>query len=328
MIVVAGAINEEVQPLEFCGVRTDLALETHDALRAQTGGEIPGVAVRRESFNQGQVTVVEILNDQGSQAMGKPKGTYVTLEAPAIREANPQAYNTIVEVLAKHLTAMIDIPQQAGVLVVGLGNWNATPDALGPKVAGYILVTRHLFEFAPQAVQPGMRPVSAVAPGVLGITGLETAEVIQGIVEKTKPSLVIVIDALAAGSVERIGSSIQVANTGINPGSGIGNKRRGLTQETLGVPVISIGVPTVVHAALIAREAIYKLYQAYQKQTPTQKDLEPIIGDLLKPFGGALMVTPKEIDDLIQNCGKIIAGALTKALHRGVVDQEYISYLH
>lgn len=314
--------------LKFCGVTTDLALEAHAALRAQTGGEIPGVAVRQESFPHGRVTVVQILDDQAAQAMGKPEGTYVTLEAPVIREANPQAHAAVVEVLAKHLGAMINLPDQASVLIVGLGNWNATPDALGPKVVNYTLVTRHLFEFAPQAVQPGMRPVSAIAPGVLGITGLETAEVVQGIVEKMKPALVIVVDALAAGSVERIASSIQVADTGINPGSGIGNKRRGLTRETLGVPVLSIGVPTVVHAALIAREAINRLYEKYQRTAPGREVLEPIIGELLKPFGGALMVTPKEIDDLIRNCAKIIAGALTAVLHHGVTARRYTTYLH
>jgi len=314
--------------LKFCGVATDLAVEAHAALRAQVGGEIPGVAVRQEPFPHGQVTVVQILDDQGAQAMGKPPGTYITLEAPAIRETNPQAHAAIVEVLAKHLGTLINIPEQASVLIVGLGNWNATPDALGPKVVNYTLVTRHLFEFAPQAVQPGMRPVSAIAPGVLGITGLETAEVVQGIVEKMKPAMVIVIDALAAGSVERIASSIQVADTGINPGSGIGNKRRGLTKETLGVPVLSIGVPTVVHAALIAREAVNKLYQAQNRNAAGQEVLEPIISDLLKPFGGALMVTPKEIDDLIRNCAKIIAGALTAVLHHGVTARQYTTYLH
>lgn len=313
--------------MRICGVSSDLALEAHAALRAQTGGEIPGVAVNRKSFTNGQVTVVEIINDIGAQAMGKPIGRYVTIEAPAIRQTDPKAHQEIVRVMTQELAAMINLPDRASVLIVGLGNWNATPDALGPRVVDAVMVTRHMFEYVPEAVEEGMRPVSAIAPGVLGITGLETAEVVEGIVSRVKPALIIVIDALAAGSVERIASSIQIANTGIRPGSGLGNKRRGITQETMGVPVISIGVPTVVHAALIAHEAINRLYQSFQQQISPQEHAEAIIGQLLQPFGGALMVTPKEIDVLIQNCAKIIAGSLNAALHKTVSSQEYASYL-
>ncbi len=313
--------------MRICGVSSDLALEAHAALRAQTGGEIPGVTVNRKSFANGQVTIVEIINDIGAQAMGKPIGRYVTIEAPAIRQTDPKAHKEIVQVMTQELATMINLPEKASVLIVGLGNWNATPDALGPRVVDAVMVTRHMFEYVPEAVEEGMRPVSAIAPGVLGITGLETAEVVEGIVGRVKPALIIVVDALAAGSVERIASSIQIADTGIRPGSGLGNKRRGITQETMGVPVISIGVPTVVHAALIAHEAINRLYQSMQQQTPPQAQVEAIIGQLLQPFGGALMVTPKEIDVLIQNCAKIIAGSLNAALHKTVSSQQDASYL-
>ncbi|RJX17838.1 MAG: GPR endopeptidase [Desulforudis sp.] len=314
--------------MQTLGVRTDLALEAHDALRAQTGQEIPGVIVDRQNFAHGLVTTVEIVDEYGEAVMGRPKGKYITIEASVIRENNRQAHGEVVKVFAQALTGLFQLPEQANVLVVGLGNWNATPDALGPRVVKHTLVTRHLYQYAPEEVQEGMRSVSALAPGVLGITGIETAEIIRGVVESIKPELVIAVDALAAGSVERIASSIQLCDTGISPGSGIGNKRRGITEEEIGVPVISVGVPTVVHAALIAGDAINKLYESYNRTPPDQQTLDQIIGQLLQPFGGHLMVTPKEIDELIQNCARIIAGGISSALHPGVPAEEYSTYLH
>ncbi|MBO8129449.1 MAG: GPR endopeptidase [Peptococcaceae bacterium] len=307
----------------FCGVTSDLALEAHEALRAQTGQEIPGIAVEKRDFEYGKVTYVKILNDQGAQQMGKPPGNYITIEAPIIRDDSRYAHPEVIKEVARSLGSLLRVPQDATVLVVGLGNWNATPDALGPRVIDYTLVTRHIFKYAPQAVQPGMRQVSAIAPGVLGITGIETDEIVKGIVGKINPSLIITIDALAAGAVERIATSIQICDTGIRPGSGMGGKSGGITRETMGVPVISIGVPTVVHAALIAQNSINKLYQAYNKPVPPRETLEPIVKDLLEPFGGNLMVTPKEIDILIQNCAKIIAAAITDALHPEVNPEHF-----
>lgn len=314
--------------MQILGVSTDLALEAHDALRAQTGQEIPGVTVDRESFPHGQITTVKIVDEYGAAMMGRKPGTYITIEAPVIRENNREAHAQIVQVFAKALSSLFQLPEKANILVVGLGNWNATPDALGPRVTKNTLVTRHIFNFAPEEIPPGMRSVSALSPGVLGITGIETAEVIRGVVDNVKPELIIAVDALAAGSVERIASSIQLCDTGISPGSGIGNKRKGITEEEMGVPVISIGVPTVVHAALIAGAAISQLYQAYNKTPPDQQTLDGIIGQLLQPFGGHLMVTPKEIDELIQNCARIIAGGISAALHPGVPAEEYATYLH
>lgn len=314
--------------MQILGVSTDLALEAHDALRAQTGQEIPGVTVDRENFTHGRITTVTIENEYGASVMGRKPGTYITIEAPVIREHNPAAHTEIVQVFAGALARLFKLPADADILVVGLGNWNATPDALGPRVTKNTLVTRHIFNFAPQEVEKGMRPVSALSPGVLGITGIETAEVIRGVVDHVRPRLIIAVDALAAGSVERIAASIQLCDTGISPGSGIGNTRKGITEEEMGVPVISIGVPTVVHAALIAGAAINRLYQAYNKTPPDEQTLNGIIEQLLQPFGGHLMVTPKEIDELIQNCARIIAGGISAALHPGVPVERYTAYLH
>lgn len=178
-----------------------------------------------------------------------------------------------------------------------------------------------------------MRPVSAVSPGVLGITGIETAEIIKGIVENIKPELIIAIDSLASRNVERIATTIQIADTGISPGSGVGNKRMGINQETMGVPVIAIGVPMVVHAALIASDAIERLFEQFKTnpqiyQAYQQDAVQDVLNDILAPFGGDLMVTPKEVDVLIHNTSKIIAGGVSAALHQGISPEEYSMYLH
>ena len=206
-------------------IHVDLALEAHDIVRGETGREIPGVIVDREKYENVNVTIVKIVEENAEQLMGKPRGTYITIEAPALRDNNRDAQQEVAEVLAQKLKSLFNLPENANILLVGLGNWNATPDALGPRVINQSMVTRHLYKYAPEELQGGMRSVSAIAPGVLGITGIETAEIIKGVVEKIVPELIIVVDSLAAGSVDRIATTIQIADTGISPGSGIGNKR-------------------------------------------------------------------------------------------------------
>ena len=203
------------------------------------------VIVDREKYENTTVTIVKIVEEKAEQLMGKPRGNYITIEAPALRDNNRLAQREVAEILAEKLKSLFNLPENANILLVGLGNWNATPDALGPKVINQSMVTRHLYKYAPEELQGGLRSVSALAPGVLGITGIETAEIIKGVVEKIKPELIIVVDSLAAGSVERIATTIQIADTD-QPGSGIGNKRSGINQETMGVLVIAVGIPTVV----------------------------------------------------------------------------------
>ncbi|MBO8136603.1 MAG: GPR endopeptidase [Desulfotomaculum sp.] len=319
--------------LSSFGITLDLAVEAHEVVRGQTGQEIPGVIMDKHSYSSCTVNTVKIVEESAEQIMGKPRGTYITIEAPAIKDNNRKIHQEIVEVLAKHLSQLFNLSDKGNVLVVGLGNWNATPDALGPKVIDQVMVTRHIFNYAPSEVRDGMRPVSAVSPGVLGTTGIETAEIVKGIVDNIKPELIIAVDSLASRSVERIATTIQIADTGISPGSGVGNKRAGINQESMGVPTIAIGVPTVVHAAMIASDAIDRLfahyktnpqiYQAYQQQV-VQETLQQV----LAPFGGNLMVTPKEVDILIQNTSRIIAGGVSAALHRGITSEEYSMYLH
>lgn len=321
---------------KLMGIQLDLAVEAHQILRGESGGEIPGVSMKEDNFPGGTIKTIDILDEQGTQIMGRGQGSYITLETSLLRANNRQEHKIIGETLAQKLKEILPLKDDSTILVIGLGNWNATPDALGPKVINMSMATRHLFQYAPEELRHGLRPVAVLAPGVLGITGIETAEIIKGTVDHVKPDLVICIDSLAAGGVERINSSIQVATTGISPGSGIGNKRMGINQETMGVPVIAIGVPTVVPAGIIAHQAMEKLFEHLQS-TPALHDvymgLRPIainelISQLLEPFGGQLMVTPKEIDEQINNTAKIIAMALAIALHPGMPPHEVEHYLH
>lgn len=318
--------------LSSLGINLDLALEAQEVVRGQTDQEIPGVAMDKETYDNVVVTTVKVLEKSAEEIMGKPQGTYITIEAPAIKDNNRQEHQKVVEILAKHLRKIINISPQGNVLVVGLGNWNATPDALGPKAVEQVMVTRHIFNYAPSEVREGMRSVSAIAPGVLGITGIETAEIIKGIVDNIQPELVIAIDSLASRSVKRIATTVQIADTGIAPGSGIGNKRKGINKETMGVPVIAIGVPMVVHAAFIAHDAIDALFNRFQHnpavlQVYQQQEVQEALNEILANFGGQLMVTPKEIDTLIQNISRIIAGGITAALHRNISAEEFSMYL-
>ncbi len=309
--------------LQRFGIGLDMAVEAHDLLRGETGQEVPGVKMDKQSYPNAEVTIINILDSQGERAMGKARGTYITIDAPVIREPNKLAHKDVTNVLAEQLARILSLKPDDSVLLVGLGNWNATPDALGPKVIHYSLATRHLHKYGPKEVFSALRSVSALAPGVLGITGIETAEIIKGVVDRVQPNLVIAIDALAAQNVDRICTSIQIANTGINPGSGVGNFRAGLNMEFLGVPVIAIGIPTVVNAAIIAH-GVLNQFMEQMGQDPvigqTARNLNPItvdqlISDVLQPYQSNLMVTPKEIDDLINNISKIVASALGQAIH-------------
>ncbi|EEL49228.1 Germination protease [Bacillus cereus Rock3-44] len=250
------------EPLDLSkySVRTDLAVEAHQMLqerqKEQTG--IQGVVVK-EREEEG-ITITKVIIDEiASESMGKKPGNYLTLEVQGIRQQDTELQQKVERIFAKEFSYLLEeigISKEASCLIVGLGNWNVTPDALGPIVVENVLVTRHLFKLQPESVEDGYRPVSAIRPGVMGITGIETSDVIYGIIEKTKPDFVIAIDALAARSIERVNSTIQISDTGIHPGSGVGNKRKELSKETLGIPVIAIGVPTVVDAVSITSDTI------------------------------------------------------------------------
>jgi len=326
---------EKADLLRAFNVNIDLAVEAHELLRGEAETEIPGVSMEKEELEHATVTTIKILNEQGIQEMGRPKGTYITIDVPEVHDNNYLIHQDITKTLSDKLSELMNLPEEASILLVGLGNWNATPDALGPQVIDKSLVTRHLFNYTPEELRGKLRKVSAIAPGVLGITGIETAEIIRGIVEHVKPDLVIAIDALAAGSLERIGTSIQISDTGISPGAGVGNRRTGINEETLGCRVIAIGLPTVMNAAIIANNCLESLldelktspslYRLYKEFSP--KSFEQILEKALYPYHNNLMVTPKEIDSLIETTARIIAGALGMSLHPGISVEEYQMYM-
>ncbi len=309
-------------------IRTDLAMETHQFLAEKSGSAVPGVESYTERKGETTVTRVIIQTPEAGRALGKKPGYYVTIESLALRGRDKDELEEVAQVIAAELRVFIqgfNLSDEAGALVVGLGNWNATPDALGPKVVEKILVTRHMWSSSPPEKRGGLRPVCAVSPGVLGITGIETKEIVAGIVDRVKPSFLLVIDALASRSTERMGSTVQIANTGINPGSGVGNRRLGLTAESLGVPVIALGVPTVVEARTIVHDALEQIGSLGGSTAQTRR--REVIDRVLSPYFQDLIVTPKEIDVLINEISRALAGAINIALHPGVTADEVFRYL-
>jgi len=300
---------------------TDLALEARDLVRGATGQEIAGVIEEKETFPHGSITIIKIEDEAAEKVMGKPRGTYITIEAPELKYKSPEVQLSVAEALAQQLSKLLQLTGQETALIIGLGNWQATPDALGPSVVKYTLVTRHLFKHMPDAVQNYLS-VCAIAPGGLGITGIETAEIIRGVVEKVQPNLIIAIDALAAASINRLGTTIQISDTGIAPGSGVNNRRAEINFQTMGVPVIAIGVPTVVNASVIGRAVLETYANKFSggKQRPVY--IQETIADVLEPFQGSLVVTPREIDDLIENASRTINRGITMALHPRVPREE------
>lgn len=315
--------------------RTDLALEAKEMLSRRVQEDIPGVKVETIDNDDITITRVEILTSQASDAMGKMPGKYTTIEAPGLRYKDTPLQDQVMGLLAVELSQLVSLPKDATVLVVGLGNWNITPDALGPKAVEKIVVTRHLQGMLSPELAGGVRSVCAIAPGVLGITGMETAEIIAGIVDRIKPNAVICIDALAAASSHRVITTVQIADVGIHPGSGVGNKRFGLTKESLGVPVIAIGVPTVVHASTIAMDTLNTLqehasFARYFKsmENLSDQDRHTIVRQVLPEALGDLMVTPKEVDTLIADIARVIAGGINQAVHPHIDYENIHLYLH
>ncbi len=243
-------------------VRTDLAIEAKDMYveqqSAKQDSEIVGVYVKDRQEQGIKISHVDI-DEKGAEAIGKKAGSYVTIYADGVKTQDTKKQTQGASVLAKeliHLLKKNQVPEDGKGLIVGLGNWQVTPDALGPMTIEKILVTSHLFMLEDEFVRDGYRSVAAISPGVMGITGMETSDIIFSIVKQFKPDFVIAVDALASRSIERINETIQISDTGIHPGSGVGNKRKELSKKTLGVPVIAIGVPTVVDAVTIASDTI------------------------------------------------------------------------
>ena len=307
--------------------RTDLALERRELYRKanKIENEIEGIETEEEEINDKiRTSRVKVINEKGAEAIGKPIGNYITIDIKNLKIATTEDIQSFSEVLTKELKTLIQkhANNKDDILVVGLGNIYVTPDSLGPKVINEIDVTRHILEYMPEAIPENTRSVSAISPGVLGTTGIETLEIIKGIVENIHPKLLIVIDALASRSIERISSTIQLADTGITPGAGVGNTRKDLSKDTLGIPVIALGIPTVVEAATIAADSLDLFIQKIQEEAKSneflnklqEEDKYELIKEVLAPEDYNFIVTPKEIDDLIENMKDVVARGINFAV--------------
>ncbi len=292
--------------------RTDLALEVRETFE-EDNVEIQGV-ILKEDYDKKKdirVTTVIIKDQRGADAMGKPIGTYITIEAPRLCEEDESFHEPIAKELAKYIRKLAGDVTDREILVAGLGNREVTPDALGPQVVDNLFITRHLIkEFGNDfSEQHKTGNVSAISPGVMAQTGMETSEVLRGIIRETMPKLVIVIDALAARSIHRLNKTVQVTDTGISPGSGVGNNRKALNKESLGVDVIALGVPTVVDAATIVNDT---MEQFMTKQGFEDKEIQQFMGELKEETMNNMFVTPKNIDESIKRISYTISEALNK----------------
>ena len=307
--------------------RTDLASERRDIFKKANNieNEIQGIESEKEEINENlKIERVKITTEEGEKAIGKPKGNYITIDVNNLKIAQEDEISKASEVLANELKKIVDLhtDKQGSTLVVGLGNIYVTPDSLGPKVINEIEVTRHVIKYLPQYVEEGTREISAISPGVLGTTGIETVEILKGIVDNIHPKLVIVIDALASRSIERISSTIQISDTGIVPGAGVGNTRAEISQRTLNIPVIAIGIPTVVETAVLVNDCLDLFIEKLQNEAKSNDSLNKIkeednyeeIKEALVPNDYNLIVTPKEIDDLIENMKDNVAGGINSSL--------------
>ena len=307
--------------LEKYSIHTDLALEEKERFESDHV-EVQGVILEEEYDKEREIriTKVKIETEKGARAMGKPVGTYITMEAPNMAVPDEEYHREISEELAKYIKELIKIEKEDYVvLVAGLGNRQVTPDALGPHVVDNLAITRHIVkEYGKYAMgEDAVHMTSAIVPGVMAQTGMETLEIIKGIVKETKPDLVIAVDALAARNSKRLNRTIQIADTGINPGSGVGNHRNGITRESIGVPVIGIGVPTVVDAATIVNDTMENLILALESSEALKSVGEVLRSynaaekyELIAPHLNGMFVTPKDVDEMVKQISYTISEGL------------------
>ena len=315
--------------MEQLQVRTDLALETREKFE-EDNVEIKGVKVEEKYLEETdiKVTTMVIETENGAKAMGRPKGNYITVEASDMDGQDEEYHQRISMELARIIKNLLPkTEEKLSVLIVGLGNREVTPDALGPRVVDQMMITRHVLkEFGKYAFgEEEVTSVSGIVPGVMAQTGMESQEIIRGIIEETTPDVLIAIDALAARSTKRLSRTIQITDTGINPGSGVGNHRHGLSKETVGIPVIAIGVPTVVDAATIVSDTMQNLIQAMEESAHLQSlstglnalnamEKYELIRELLSPQLNTMFVTPKDIDESVRKLSDTISEGLNIAL--------------
>lgn len=310
--------------------RTDLALEAREIYQeGQESSDIPGVKIKTKELDDCIVTKVEIIDEQGSKIMNKGIGKYITLESNLMKFDDDESREEMIGYLKDELVDIFGSDKTKKTLVIGLGNWNITSDALGPKAVSKTLVTRHIFKNYNKDYDDDFTEVSGLSPGVMGITGIETSEIVKSIVDRIKPDRVIAIDALASRKMERVNTTIQISTAGIAPGGGVGNKRKALNKEYLGVDVIAIGVPTVVDAATLTIDVLDMAIDNLMEQSAEgenfykmlkklrEEEKYHLIKESLDPYDKNLIVTPKDIDETIENLSIIISEGLNRSLHPG-----------
>ncbi len=304
--------------------RTDLAYEANESLAQK----FKGVKLETQDFKHGEIIELEIMNEEAEKAIGKRVGKYVTYETKSFKSMSEETRNQVIEILSENIKNIADLKRER-VLVIGLGNRNITADALGPRTVDKIKVTRQYFKAYNKEFDEDYNEVCILAPGVLGITGIETIDTIIGVVEKIKPTLLIIIDALASRKMKRLCSVVQITDAGIEPGSGIGNMQGSLNEDTIGVKVIAVGVPTVVDTATIVNDTIDMMEDALRDKTDDVGQIMGILSDLernekhmfikeiLSPLYGDSIVTPNGIDEQIEILSDILAESINKAVHPG-----------
>ncbi|MDD4780279.1 MAG: GPR endopeptidase [Tissierellia bacterium] len=308
-------------------IRTDLAYEANESLTQK----VRGVNLKTQDFKHGEIIELVIEDEEAEKIIGKKKGRYVTYETKTFKNMNNEIKDDVIEILAKSIKDISEIEREK-ILVVGLGNRKITADALGPRTVDKIKVTRQFFKAYNKEYDEDYNEVSILAPGVLGITGIETINTIIGVVEKIKPSLIIIIDALASRKMRRLCSVVQITDAGIEPGSGIGNMQGSLNKETIGVKVVAIGIPTVVDTATIVNDTIDMMEDALKDKTDDVGQIMGILSDLeehekhafikeiLNPLYGDSIVTPNGIDELIEILSDILAESINRAIHPGYLN--------
>lgn len=304
--------------------RTDLAYEANESLAQK----VEGIKLVTKDYSHGEVIELEILDEYAEKAVGKKKGKYVTYETKSLRNLNKESRDEVISILSKAIKDVSGLKREK-VLVVGLGNRNITADALGPRTLDKIKVTRQYFKAYNKDFDEDYNEVCILEPGVLGTTGIETINTIVGVVEKIKPTLLIIIDALASRKMRRLCSVVQITDAGIEPGSGIGNMQGSLNEETIGIKVVAIGIPTVVDTATIVNDTIEMMEETLKGKTEDTGQIMGILSDLeydekqmfikeiLSPMFGESIVTPSAVDELMDNLSDMLAESINKAVHPG-----------
>ncbi len=297
-------------------IYTDLALEAREL-----NPQIPGITEENEDIEDVSISRIKIETQDAAQRIGKAMGRYITIDAPELTKRDKNIYNDVSAKIASEITKLMgQISEKATILIIGLGNRYITPDSLGPRVAEKVYVTRHITQYMPEAIDGELRAVCSIAPGVLGVTGLETFEVAKGLAERLKPDLIIAIDSLASRRAARINTTVQLTDTGISPGSGVGNNRQGLTPETHGAPVLAIGIPLVVYASTISQDTISLIADETGRHNDEERLLQ-LAEKVISEHMGPMIVTPKDIDSIVEEMSGIVAMAINIAVHDGKCEE-------